>query len=329
MVFNPNGTEKVPTLYETFREREKHIPEIGKQLQETKSVEVDIAGDKFSVDCRVLSIKEKEDKEKEPIVLLQGFGSGWEGAAELGFSLACEGRKVVLLSLPGYGNSEDPPREYYEDEGGFNNESESVRQVLEHIQEEGGLDAKKVHLIGHSMGAIVATAFAEKNSDMTSSVTLLNPAAVKEKENPILLGAKFSFSGAMPKLEKMARLAFSGEREYFDKLQKYVPKVERGNFFGLRAKQRLSEIQRISSAQIPQLLQRVQCPVVYMPGEFDFVYPAGKESGQMQTIQERANNLFAIRMLQGMHHNTTTFANEVTANNIDAYLIEIEEKKNV
>lgn len=326
-MFNPDGTEKVPTLHEMFGEREKYIPEIGKQLQEERSMIVEVAGEKLSVDYRVLSIKEKENENKDPVVLLQGFGSGWEGISELGFSLASEGRKVILLSLPGYGNSEDPGQEYYKNVQNFDNEAEVVRQVLASMRENGEREETKVHLVGHSMGAVVSATVAEKNPEVVSSVTLLNPAAVREKENSFVLGTKFSVSGAMPKLEKTMRMAFVGEKEYLDKLQKYIPKTK--SSFKNRMKQRLSEIKRLSTAQLPQTLNKIECPLVYMSGEFDFVYPAGTEDGQMQTIQDRANNLFATKILQGMHHNTTTFSNEITANNIEAHLLNIESQENL
>ena len=174
------------SINEVFKDREKFIPEVGEQLEKETKAEIEIGEEKLNVDYRIISIKETENKDAKPVVLLPGFGSGWEGISELGFSLACEGRKVIMISLPGYGNSDNPSEKYYETDG-FSNETEAVKKALEKMD----LKDDKFHLIGHSMGSEIMASFAEKYSDETSSLTLLNPAGVNERENPVAMGSKF------------------------------------------------------------------------------------------------------------------------------------------
>ena len=124
--------EKFVSINEVFKNREKFIPEVGKKLEDKKSQEVEIDGEKLQIDYREISVREKEGDNKDPIIILPGFGSGWEGIAELGFSLSCEGRKVILPSLPGYGNSDNPTEKYY-DTNNFDNEAEVISQLIDNL----------------------------------------------------------------------------------------------------------------------------------------------------------------------------------------------------
>jgi len=184
-----------PSLNKIFeKERRDFIPEVGEQLKKETRVEIEIGGEKLSVDYRIISVKEKEKADADPVILLPGFGSGWEGISELGFSLAAEGRKVILLSLPGYGNSGDPSQKYFSGNN-FDNEAAVVKELIGKIPE---IQGDKFHLIGHSLACEIITTFAEKYPDKTSSLVLLAPAGAKEKENLLSLGSRnicYSLSG--------------------------------------------------------------------------------------------------------------------------------------
>ncbi|MFA7319577.1 MAG: hypothetical protein WC022_03220 [Parcubacteria group bacterium] len=120
------------SITKIFENRRDFIPEVGEQLEKESKVEVEINGEKISVDYRIISVESQENKNGDAVVVLPGFGSGWEGISELGFSLACEGRKVIMPSLPGYGNSDNPSEGYYKTNN-FNNEAEVISQLLESI----------------------------------------------------------------------------------------------------------------------------------------------------------------------------------------------------
>ncbi len=313
--------EKMENLLinEIFKSREKFIPEVGKQLEKPQRVKIEIDNGKtIEVDYRVISVVEKENKEADPVLLLPGFGSGWEGISELGFSLTCEGRQVIMLSLPGYGNSENPPKEYYATDS-FENEAEAINDFLEKIN----LENKKVHLIDHSMGSVILASLAAKHPEKVSSLVLLNPAGV-EKENPLKLSSKFVFSGIQTSAEFQLKTFFSGEKDYEDKLKKYIPKTI-SPFEKDRLKQRLAEAKKVSKAHLLEKLEKIQAPVTYISGELDTVYPSGKmdnENSQLTKIIKSVNinSRMEISVMAGLRHNTTIAPDEITTANLEHYL---------
>ena len=149
--------DKPLSINEIFEDRKKFIPEIGEQLKKERKETVEVNGESLDIDYRVISVKEVSKEEYDPVVLLPGFGSGWEGISELGFSLSCEGRKVMMPSLPGYGNSDNPSEAYYKTDN-YDNEVEALNQLIDKVNQSG----RKVHLIGHSMGSEIMAAFARK-----------------------------------------------------------------------------------------------------------------------------------------------------------------------
>jgi pimeloyl-ACP methyl ester carboxylesterase len=305
------------------KEREEYIPEVGKQFENKMRTEIEINGEKLDIDFRIISIKDLEKKDADPVLLLPGFGSGWEGISELGFSLACEGRKVIMPSLPGYGNSDNPSEKYYDD-ADWNNEAEAIRQLVEKLKNEG----KKFHLIGHSMGSEILAAFAEKNRDKVASLVLLNPAGVKEKENQLLLGAKFISSGIRTAAEYGVSMYFSGEKDYQKELWKHIPKTK-SPFAGDRLKQRLAEAKKVSQGHLLEKLKKLDVPVTYISGKLDSVYPPGKpgdDKSQLSKIIEAVKDKSKLEtsVMAGLQHNTTIAPDEITAANIEHYLEKAE-----
>ncbi len=314
------------TINEIFENRSKYIKEVGQQLETKKVQEVDINGEKLKVDYREVSVGEKEDHLKDPVIVLPGFGSGWEGIAELGFSLACEGRKVILPSLPGYGNSQNPSEKYYNTDN-FDNEAEVIRQLIEKLD----LGDKKVHLVGHSMGSEILATLAQKYPEKIASLVLLNPAGVNEDENAVKLSTKFILSGVQTNAEFHAKSFFSGEKDYEKDLYAHISKPE-SPFNKERITQRLAEAKKVSKGQLLEKIKKIDLPITYITGELDTVYPPGKENdknSQLAQIISSVNDKENIRVsvMKKLRHNTTLAPDEITAANIDHYL-EVAEKRN-
>ncbi len=318
---------ETPSVNEIFENRKEFIPEVGEQLKNEKKVEIEINGEKLDVDYRIISIESQENKNGDNVVLLPGFGSGWEGISELGFSLACEGRKVIMPSLPGYGNSDDPSENYYKTNN-FNNEAKVINQLLEKI---GITEDKKVHLVGHSMGSEIMASFAEKYPEKVSSLVLLNPAGVEEKENAIALSSKFVLSGIHTGVEFKMRSAFSGEKDYERELYKHIPKTK-SPFMKDRIAQRLAEAKKISEGHLLEKIKKIDCPITYISGELDSIYPPGSEGeniSQIARVIESVKNKEYVEtsVMKGLRHNTTIAPDEMTAANIDHYLEKAERKQ--
>jgi pimeloyl-ACP methyl ester carboxylesterase len=306
------------------KERKDFIPEVGAQLEKETKAEIEVNGEKLNIDYRMISIKEKEGQ-GDKVVLLPGFGSGWEGISELGFSLAAEGRKVIMPSMPGYGNSSNPSEQYYATDN-FENEMEAVKKFLDKLSESG----EKFHLIGHSMGSEIFAALAEKYPEKVSSLVLLNPAGVREKDNAALLGTKFVLSGIKTAGEFAARMYFSGEKDYEAGLKKYIPKTQ-SPFTKERIPQRLAEAKKLATGHLLEKLKNIQVPITYISGELDTVFPVGEENNpnsQLGKIMQavKINTHIEKSVMAGLQHNTTLAPDEITAANIEHYLEKAEAK---
>ena len=313
-----------PSIAKIFENRKDFIPEVGKQLEKESKAEVEIGGEKISVDYRIISVESQENKNGDAVVVLPGFGSGWEGISELGFSLSCEGRKVIMPSLPGYGNSDNPSEGYYKTNN-FDNEAEVISQLLEKI---GLQEGKRVHLVGHSMGSEIMATFAKKYPDKVSSLVLLNPAGVETKEDKVAIGGRFIGSGLKTSAEYAVQSAFSGEKDYEKEIQKYIPKTK-SPFAKGRGAQRLSEVNRLSEGHLLEKIRDTDCPITYISGELDTVYPPGKESdenSQLARVIESVEGKARIEksVMMGLRHNTTIAPDEITAANIEHYLEKAE-----
>ncbi len=313
------------SINDVFKNRKEFISEIGNQLKKESSVEVKINEEKIKIDYRVISVESLENKEGDVVLLLPGFGSGWEGISELGFSLACEGRKVIIPSLPGYGNSDNPSKTYTETND-FENEAEVLYQIINQIESD---QNKKVHLLGHSMGSEIIATFARKYPEKVSSLVLLNPAGVEDKENKYLLGKRFIGSGIKTSAEFSVRSAFSGEKDYEKELGNYIPETK-SPFAKDRIPQRLSEANKLSQGYLLENLRNINCPVTYISEELDTVYPPGTsddENSQLARVIESVKDETRIErsVMKGLRHNTTIAPDEITAANIEYYLERAEE----
>ncbi len=320
-----NQFEKSPSINEIFEKRSQYIPEVGEQLEKETKTEVEINGEKLSIDYRAISVESQENKEGDVVVVLPGFGSGWEGISELGFSLACEGRKVIMPSLPGYGNSDNPSEKYYATNN-FDNEAEVISQLLDNI---GMPDGAKVHLVGHSMGSEILATFAQKYPDKTSSLVLLNPAGVNEKEQALSLVQRFITSGIKTSALFALKSFFAGEKDYEQALRTHIPKTN-SPFAKGRGAQRLSEAKRLLGGRLREKIQKTACPITYISGQLDTVYPPGTEddaNSQLARLIDSVDDATRIEksVMLGLQHNTTIAPDEITAANIDHYLDKAEQ----
>jgi len=248
-----------------------------------------------------------------------------EGIAELGFSLACEGRRIIMPSLPGYGNSDDPSLEYYATDN-FENEAEVLWQYIHAI----GLNqSQRVHFVGHSMGSEIISVLAVKYPGIVSSLTLLNPAGAREAEHACSLMKRFISSGLRTATEFSLKFAFSWERDYEEALKHSIP-GSKSPFALSRIPQRLSETKRLLKGRLLENIKNTNCPIIYISGSLDTVYPPGKTANDL-SLSDRIMRVavgdpsrFYRSVIAGLHHNTTLAPDEITAANITHYLEKVE-----
>lgn len=185
------------------------------------------------------------------------------------------------------------------------------------------------------MGSEIMATFAQRYPDKVSSLVLLNPAGVNEKEERFSLGGRFVGSGIKTSAEYSIRSAFSGEKDYEKEIWKHIPKTE-SPFARGRGSQRLSEVNRLSEGHLLEKIKDTKCPITYISGQLDTVYPPGGESdenSQLTRVIKSVGDESRIEksVMAGLRHNTTIAPDEITAANIEHYLekaeIEIKNEK--
>ncbi|MEK6208275.1 MAG: alpha/beta fold hydrolase [Chloroflexota bacterium] len=116
---------------------------------------------------RVL-IEEGRGKDREPVLLVHGVGGWAENWRPVMSALASTGRQVIALDLPGFGQSETPPRvRYFGPEEAF-----YPRFVLAAMD---ALKIERAHIVGNSMGGAIAYMTAVTAPTRTRSLVLVAP----------------------------------------------------------------------------------------------------------------------------------------------------------
>ncbi len=107
-------------------------------------------------------IQVREDGKGPPIVLIHGYSTSMHWWRRNVTSLS-RSHRVVRIDLLGHGGSEKPRSGY-----SMENQARLVASVLKKKRISG------VHVIGHSMGGLVATALAERHGDLVAKITLID-----------------------------------------------------------------------------------------------------------------------------------------------------------
>uniref|UniRef100_A0A8C5QSZ7 1-acylglycerol-3-phosphate O-acyltransferase ABHD5 n=1 Tax=Leptobrachium leishanense TaxID=445787 RepID=A0A8C5QSZ7_9ANUR len=114
---------------------------------------------------------------KTPIVLLHGFGGG-VGLWALNFDALCKDRSVYAIDMLGFGRSSRPP---------FDENAERVEaQFIMSIEDwRCALDLEQMILLGHNLGAYLASAYSLKYPSRVKSLILVEPWGFTDRpDNP-------------------------------------------------------------------------------------------------------------------------------------------------
>ena len=105
----------------------------------------------------------------EPVVFLHGFGGDLE-QWQLALPALADSHTAIALDLPGHGGSTK--------DVGSGDLSAAVEQFLDAIE------VGPAHLVGHSMGGLVAGVVALRSPERVRSLTLIDSAGLGEEVNP-------------------------------------------------------------------------------------------------------------------------------------------------
>ena len=138
---------------------------------ETKAAETTIEGGEIlelpEGDVQVYSDPvAKPDPRLPPIVLLHCYSCSLQWWDRMAPELADAGHRVIRVDLLGHGGSEKPSSGY-----GIDAQASLVASAMSESEVEGAV------VVGHSMGGAVATALAERSSELVDRVVIIDEAA--------------------------------------------------------------------------------------------------------------------------------------------------------
>jgi len=98
-----------------------------------------------------------------PIMLIHGLGASSIAWGDIPDRLAATGARVIVVDLPGHGQSSKQPGDY-----SLGALASALRDLLDH------LDIARVHLVGHSLGGGVSLQFSYQFPERVQSIVLVS-----------------------------------------------------------------------------------------------------------------------------------------------------------
>ena len=146
----------------------------------------------------------------EPVVLVHGFGSSRDSWNRFAGRLTKQYR-VIAPDMPGWGESTRIEAESY----GYPKQVQRLREFITML----GLG--RVHLIGHSMGGFICSAYAAQYPDEVITLSLIAPHGVAEPEpselfHDVAKGDNWLVASSLPEFERLLDKVF-GKRPYIPK----------------------------------------------------------------------------------------------------------------
>ena len=139
----------------------------------------------------------------EPLVLVHGFGASADSWNRMAGRLAKRYR-VIIPDLPGWGESTRIESESY----AYPQQIERLHQFL------GQLGMRRFHLMGHSMGGFIASAYAAQYPDEVITVGLIAPHGMAEPEpselaRSVAAGDNWLVASSEPEFERLLNNVFA------------------------------------------------------------------------------------------------------------------------
>lgn len=311
------------TLSDELKERKEQLSYFLRELaieRKTAIVVNDRKGRKFpiAVDWRIIP-NCKADSFSVPVTLVTGYLSGYEGILPLAFSLFRKGLTIILVSIPGCGQSDNLPW-FYIGKGAdyFINTAGIIADFLRTI------NIRKTDFVGHSMGGQIGGMFAAHYPEIIRKLGLISPSGFKRYRfysQPGLVWRSIS-SGMRLREEYEKFFQASGEEYSLQPLVNLANQQKSPIGWG-RILQRLAEFHAICSGNMVECMRWIDSgiPVAYISGTKDTVFPPSEFLPIVIRAAKHLNNFEYIR-LPGIGHNPTLYNTEATAAAIAHFLEE-------
>ncbi len=152
----------------------------------------------------------KGEHGSEPVILVHGFGSSRDSWNRFAGRLTKQYR-VIAPDMPGWGESTRMEAASY----GYPKQVERLREFIT------ALGLERVHLIGHSMGGFISSAYAAQYPDQVISLGLIAPHGVTEPEasdlaRSVAAGDNWLVASSLPEFERLLNNVFA-KRPYLPK----------------------------------------------------------------------------------------------------------------
>jgi pimeloyl-ACP methyl ester carboxylesterase len=262
------------------------------------------------------------EKEGAPVILfIHGLGDEADTWRHVILPLADQFR-VIALDLPGFGRSEKPNRSY---------NPLFFQQIILELMDV--LEIKRVILVGHSLGAIIAHAIGLEHPDRLNRLVLVDGSMVVQRQKVDLNTMLFMIPGLgewlYGRFRKDPQAAYESLRPYYAHLEE-LPSAER-EFLYQRVNERVwSEGQERAffstfrnlvrwipreQRDLPSRLAKLYVPTLVLWGEEDCINPV--ENGQfLPTIQPSAELL----IVSGAGHNVQQEKPQIVLDGIQRFI---------
>jgi pimeloyl-ACP methyl ester carboxylesterase len=201
-----------------------------------------------------------------PVVLLHGLGSSmqdWENQKQ---ALAAN-HKLILMDLRGHGRSDRPKGKYTIE--GF---AADVLALLNHLQLE------KVHLVGISMGGMIAFQIAVDHPQRLLSLTVVNSSPevrINSLDNALQMGKRWLFS----RLLSMQSIGEMISKLLFPKPEQAALREKVIERWSLNDKHAyLASLNAIIGWGVREKLSRITCRVLVITADQDYTPVAQKQA---------------------------------------------------
>lgn len=220
------------------------------------------------------------------VLLIHGFG-GDLGNWLFNYQALGEGRRVIMLDLPGHGESTKNVGN-----GDFDFFADVVKEFLDFLK------IQKLSLVGHSMGGAIGIKFASKNPSYVKSLVLIAPAGLGEEINADYIRGFVDGNGRRelkPHLQKLFKDKSLVTRQFIDDMLKYkridgvqgcLEKIQ-SSLLGTEGKQAVVLVDDINQMEIP---------IQILWGENDEVIP----SEQLESLPKKEN--IKLKVYSGGSH---------------------------
>lgn len=201
-----------------------------------------------------------------PVLLLHGLGSStldWENQK----NALAEHYKVIIFDLRGHGRSDAPKQKY--SMAGF---ADDVLALLAH------LEIEKVHLVGISMGGMVAFQLAVDHPDRLLSLSVVNSSPevkANSLSSALQLGKRWLFSHLL----SMSSIGIMISKRLFPKPEQAAMRekmVDHWRFNNKRAY--LASLDAIIGWGVREQLGQIKCPTLVVTADQDYTPVAQKQA---------------------------------------------------